>query len=392
MISKIIINYFLGFAFIKVEGYYVERFMNCCIKSGIFMWSIDRKKMTIVYAKTGLENISKIREIAPKFGCEVSIKKQKGFPILIEKCKKRKAFVFSFLIVCVVILQLSTYIWNIEIDGLDKIQEAEIIKYLEEKGVKTGVLKRKLNINKIIEEIRTEREDIAWIGIEFEGTNARVRISEASKKPEIIDEKEFCNIVASKDATIKKISAQNGTIIAKEGDKVKKGDILIAGWMQGNVTDKYYVNSQGSVLANVIYSQTVKIQKNTTERVKTGKKNKKIAIKFNNFKINFYKVLSKFENYDTIITTKKIKFFSNFYLPINIINYENSEVKIVEKKFDYESAKAYGETEAKKKLDEKINGEIKNSIVDVKEYDGYFDVTVTYDVIEEIGTKEKIEL
>ena len=38
----------------------------------------------------------------------------------------------------------------------------------------------------------------------------------------------------------------------------------------------------------------------------------------NNFKINLYKTLPNFENYDTINETNKIKLFKNFYLPIAI--------------------------------------------------------------------------
>ena len=41
-------------------------------------------------------------------------------------------------------------------------------------------------------------------------------------------------------------------------------------------------------------------------------------IKFNNFEINFNKRLPNFKKYDTIETNKKLKLFSNFYLPIEL--------------------------------------------------------------------------
>ena len=103
-----------------------------------------------------------------------------------------------------------------------------------------------------------ERNDISWIGIEFKGTNAIVKIVEATKKPDIIDEKYFCNIVASKDAVITRIVVQNGTAQVKVGDTVKKGDILIAGWMQGEHTEKYFVNSAGEVKGKIQYTQIEK--------------------------------------------------------------------------------------------------------------------------------------
>lgn len=54
---------------------------------------------------------------------------------------------------------------------------------------------------------------------------------------------------------------------------------------------------------------------------------KKYAININNFRINLYKRLSNFEKYDTIYATKKLKLFSNFYIPVELIECNNSEIK-----------------------------------------------------------------
>lgn len=55
-----------------------------------------------------------------------------------------------------------------------------------------------LNTKETINKIRLERNDLAWIGIEIQGTNAIVKVVEADMKPEIIQEDEYCNIVATK--------------------------------------------------------------------------------------------------------------------------------------------------------------------------------------------------
>ena len=81
--------------------------------------------------------------------------------------------------------------------------------------------------------------------------------------------------------------------MVKQGEEVKEGDVLIAGWMEGKYTGKNYVNATGSVKAKVLYTQTEKIDKKVTKKEETGNSENKYAIKFNNFKINFYKTLSK---------------------------------------------------------------------------------------------------
>ena len=68
-------------------------------------------------------------------------------------------------------------------------------------------------------------------------------------KPEIIDEEEYCNVVANKEGIILKVNARNGTPLVKEGDVVKQGDIVIGGWMEGKYTGIRYVHAQGEVEA-----------------------------------------------------------------------------------------------------------------------------------------------
>lgn len=390
MLFKILINFLFGYLNIELEGYYIERFINTCISKNIFLWGIKRTKSTILFANIGAGDFKQAAKIAKKHGCRIKIKSKSGLPFIIKKYKKRKIFFILLFLVIIGIYTLSKFVWNIEITGNTKVDSNEILSALEEDGLKVGVLKSKVNTDEIINKIRYQREDIAWIGIELDGTNAIVKIVEADSKPEIIDENDYCNIIATKDAVIEKISAQNGTLMVKEGDTVKKGDVLIGGWMEGKYTGKNYVNANGEVKAKVIYSQSEKIGKKEIKREQTGKNENKYAIKFNNFKINFYKTLSKYEIYDTMYTNKKIKLFSNFYLPIEVIKYTNYEVTETEISYGKGEAKIEGQKRAEEKLNKLIEGEISKKDVNITEFETYYDVKVTYEVIEQIGTKEKI--
>ena len=159
---------------------------------------------------------------------------------------------------------------------------------------------------------------MAWMGIELKGTNAVVKIVKASSKPNIIDENEYCNIVANKSGIITKINAQNGTANVKVGDTIKEGEILINGWMEGKYTGVRYVHAKGEIEAKVWYTESKKIPYILTQTRQTGNIENKYIIKINNFEINFSKKYSKFKIYDTIETDSKFKIFSNFYLPISL--------------------------------------------------------------------------
>ena len=292
----------------------------------------------------------------------------------------------------VIVLSLSNFVWNIDIRGNNTISNKELIETLKQEGLKIGVLKSKINTKEIINKMRLNRNDLAWIGIELKGTNAIVKIVEADKKPEIIPEDEYCNIVATKPAMIVKVNALNGTPLVKEGDVVKENTPLIGGWLEGKYTGIRYVHANGSVEAKVWYTNKQKIELKQVIASENGNSETKYSVRLNNFTINFYKTLSKFQKYDTIEENKKLKLFSDFYLPIELIKKTNYELVDKEILYEKEEAKQEAVNRAKEMLDEQIENKenILNTYINYQETEDYIEAEVIYEVLEEIGTKEKI--
>ena len=347
MFIKILLKYILGYVRITVEGYYIERFINICTTSKILIWNLKREKGVRLYLNIGIKDFFEAVKIAKKLKCKVKI--------------------------------------IMEMTGIEED--------VKKAGLNVGMKKEKINVQEIANKIRLKRNDISWIGIELKGTNAIVRVVKAKEAPEIVDEKEYSNIIAKKSGVITKIIAQNGTTMVNIGDEVEENQILIAGQMEGKYTGIRNVHSLGEVEAIVKYSKTEKIPLKTIEKVATGKKETKYKLKISNFQINFYKTLSKFEIYDTIETEKKFKIFSNLYLPISITKITNQEQEKIEKSYTKEDAIQIGTTKLEKIIEDEIgtNKNIIDKKVDVIEIDNYIEVNVTYEIIENIGIQEKIE-
>ena len=391
MFFRIILKYILGYINIKIEGYSVEKLINICIKNGMLLWNIKRSKSTIVYANVGVKEFREIVIIAKKNGCKIKIINKKGLPFLLHRYKKRKIIFILIIAILFVLVALSQFIWNIKIEGNEKIESSQITQILENKGIKLGTAKRNIDKQKIINEIRLERSDIAWIGIDIEGTNLIVKIVETNAKPEIVNEEDYCNVVATKDAQIVKISAQNGIPLVKEESVVTKGDILIAGWIEGKYTGTRYVHANGEVMAKVWYTKKEEVLLNQVIEQETGIKENRYKLKINKFEINLFKRLPKYEKYDTIETEKKLKIFSNFYLPIELIQITYKEKLESQITYGIEEAKDIG----RKKAEEELQNEINNTNVLQKYENAYVNsnsvtIELTYEVLENIGTKEKI--
>ena len=230
------------------------------------------------------------------------------------------------------------------------------------------------------------------MGIELKGTNAIVKLVKADEKPEIVDKNEYCNIVSNKTGIITKINVQEGTANVKVGDTIKTGDILINGWMEGKFTGIRYVHARGEIEAKVWYTKNRKIPYNLTDTEYTGKEENKYRIKFGNFEINFSKKYSKFKIYDTIETENKIRLFSDLYLPISIVKTTYKEKKEVKKSYTVEETKNIGIKELEEELEKEIENKdnIVNKNINTYEEEDGVQVYVTYEVLENIGTNEKI--
>lgn len=232
MILKRIKNFCLGYLLIEVEGFFIERFFNICAKEKIRLWGTKRKNKIAVTTKMSIEDFRKIRKIAKETNSRVRIKKKRGIIFEIKKYKNRKVFIFLFFMLVLSIFALSNFIWNIEIIGNEQISEKELIEILNKNGLRQGSLKMKINNKKIIDKIRLENPKISWIGIDIKGTNAKITISEATEKPKIIDENEYCDIVSTKEGIITKISAINRNSISKRRRRSRSGT-KINWWMDG---------------------------------------------------------------------------------------------------------------------------------------------------------------
>lgn len=393
MVFKIILNYLLGFVNITVEGFFVERFINNCINNKIFLWGIRRKSTTLLTTNISIKDFKCIRTIGRKTKCKVNINSKKGLPILLHRYRKRKILIIILIPIILGILISSTYIWNIEINGLNNINSEEIIEQLKEEGVDIGKRKNSIDTKTVINNIRLKRNDVSWMSIDMKGTNIIITIVEAEKKPDIVDKEKYCDIVSDRNGIITKITADVGTALAKVGDIIEEGDVLIGGYMEGKYTGIRNVHAKGKIDARVWY--TKRIESGFTREIKeeTGVQKNIYSINLNNFKINLYKSLPNFENYDTINEINKIKIFNNFYLPIEI----NKTTYVEQKKSNI----TYGKEELKEiliselqqqfKLDGIDNLNVLNKIVSFYEKDNSIELEMTYEVETNIGVEKEIE-
>lgn len=275
---------------IKVVGY-LDRFMNKCIKNNIFLFNInyindDTATMTIY-----LNDYKTIKKL--NYYSKISITGYNGLDRLINNFKsnffKYLIVLFSFILMDV----LTSFIIDVNIIHENKNIRSLVLKELNNKGIKKYSLAYSdSKLEQIKKEIIKDNPNtLEWINITRSGMKYIVRIEERIIKEDQNDNS-YRHVVATKEGQITKILSSKGEILVRQGDYVKKGDILISGSI--NLYDEIKGNTAatGTVYANVWYEATIKMPKKETITKPTGKKrynlniNNKILLKnkYQNFK------------------------------------------------------------------------------------------------------------
>ena len=165
MIFRILLRYILGYVNISVQGYYIERFINVCISKNIFLWNTKIEKSTYAHANVGIHDFKRIKEVAKKTRCRIKLNSKHGLPFLMNRYRKRKIFAILLLVIFIFVYVQSRFIWNIQIEGLDRIEQSELMTQLESAGLRIGKPKSEVDVQEIINKIRLDRDDIAWMNM-----------------------------------------------------------------------------------------------------------------------------------------------------------------------------------------------------------------------------------
>ena len=280
----------------------------------------------------------------------------------------------------VLIFVLSSMIFDVDVITNDSKMKMLLINELNNNGIsKYKFRKSYKTIEKIKKNIKEKYKDnIEWIEIENIGTKYVVRY-----EPRIInktkDTNKPRNIIAKKDSIITKITASSGEIIKGVNTYVKKGDIIVSGYIYLNEDIKDIKSSDGIVFGEVWYKVSIKYPYNYKEIIKTGNINNTISINFLNKKLVFSKYKNKSIT-DNIIIKDNL-------LPINISFSKEEEIKIIKESKNVDEIVE----KALNKSRDKIDSLLKKSEY-IKEFkilnkyinNDYVELEIFYTVVEDI--------
>ena len=262
-----ILKYINGYLYIKVSGPATQRFMNLCGARKILLWKI-RKVDDGYEMYVSRKAFFQMKDIAFKTSSKVEILKKIGLPFFVGKIQHKWYFIFLLLLIILIGFVSQYFLWNIEIEGEQEIQENEIMEYLSQSGVKKGILKKTIDISGLEQNLRNDFDSITWVSAYLEQNTLMIVLCENDKK--LIEQKgnqEEYHICVTKDGTVKSIITRTGTPLVQIGDAVKKGDYLVLGSVQILDQNENPLYQEGvEADADIMIETTIKKQFRTTRK------------------------------------------------------------------------------------------------------------------------------
>ncbi|MDD2401207.1 MAG: sporulation protein YqfD [Clostridia bacterium] len=223
-----------GYLEVILNGNNPERVINMALSRGIHIWDIKQTGEKCYKLKVSIGGYKALRYLIRRSSCKAKIVAKRGMPFLLMRAQRRKLLVVGAFLFCIIIYILGSFIWFIEITGNEKISTNIILSKVQEYGLKRGVPKASLKSKVIKEKLLLEIPELSWVGVHIQGTKIIIEVAEKTLMLDS-DKNKPADLIACLDGEIEELLVLTGTSLVKEGDKVKKGQTLIAGLFYSHV-------------------------------------------------------------------------------------------------------------------------------------------------------------
>ena len=381
------------------EGENLTSLINQAVQQGMELENLERLDEHRIRLKVPLSQFIPFYRLVRKAGNRVRIVKKEGFPFFLKRLKKRKFFVVGSVLFFMLILLFTALIWNVQVEGTEKIPVQHVQALLKKEGVYPGQLKMRLPDREEVQyRLLSQLPQASWIGFRVEGTRVVVTVVE-KKEPDLAEEKNNdagpVHLVATKNALIYDLKVERGNPLVEVNDVVEEGQILVSG-IYGDLNDsksKKIVGAKGKVLGEVWYESSVVIPLERKRKVYTGQRDRHVyPYLFSHVIKNPFHKKSSFKSTEVIDRFHFLK-LARWEFPIGWVEQEELEMEWMKERLTVDQAVQEGLVHAKEDLLQKIGSDgriLGQKVLQKRQENGKVYLKVHFDVIENIAKIQPI--
>ncbi len=177
-----------------------------------------------------LAEFRRVRPAARAGGARLRIVRRAGLPVELGRLRRRPVLVFGALFGAAALYVLSSCVWFVQIQGVERLPAAEVRYAAAQLGVRPGVWRASIDAQRVARRLPMLVPDLAWAAVRLRGTLATVQVMERLQPAPAHEQvAQPGDIVAAHAGVVSAIEVQTGQALVHSGDRVQAGQVLIQG-------------------------------------------------------------------------------------------------------------------------------------------------------------------
>ena len=255
--------------YVTVEGLNLERLIRQAGEAGIPLAHMKRRgrKMTALVRE---EQLDVLQDMAVRGGWRMTCGRRQGLGRALDMLRQRRMLAVCAMLAVTVLLMASQMMWQVELRDAGAY-EADIRQYLEELGIRPVIWRRRVDTAALRDALEWRYPRIAWFECAWRGMTLRITAVQGTAQGETITHLGSGDVVAMRDGIVMSVVTVAGTPQVKDGDSVRKGQVLMAGQERTAGEETRPVMARGTVYARVWDSAAVRLSAVETRTAYTGR-------------------------------------------------------------------------------------------------------------------------
>ncbi len=237
-----------GFVVMRIHTVAPERCLNRLTEHAIQFWDVTVVDALTIQLCVPYRSAARFCKMVEQMQAEAEIVREIPGIWFFLRWLKRPLLLLTIVTALFVTLELPNYIWVITVSGNETIPDAQIIRALDELGIRFGTRTDSFQSQDVKNQLLNAVNGLQWVAVNCSGGNCQVLVKEREESPELLDWHQTTDVVASTDGVIQELRVLDGFAQCAVGDTVTAGQILVSGVMEWAV-DVQKCHAQAEIYA-----------------------------------------------------------------------------------------------------------------------------------------------
>lgn len=389
------LNLLRGCARIEICGARPVKTLERMAAAGVEFWRTEYVDEFTLRLSVRYRRVSKIMTLAELSQCTARVVGLRGLPREAKRMRKRAALSLCALALLAALTASSLFVWDVEVIGNERLSDGEILRALEDCGVKSGAFWPDFSAEAVRDAVMLRLPELRWMSLNFRSSRAEVIVREDIEKPELYDSRRPVDVISAATGIITKMTVLDGFPLKGVGSAVLPGETLVTGRWESPISGAVrYVHAKAEIEARTWYEITAQTSLETMKKDYGGGRFHRWALRIGEKRVNFYNSSGKtYGNCDKIVEEYPMALKGVFTLPLTLVRESCERYELVPVKVTVPEAEAELKAALLLELERRLDGRGEPVSINysISQKNNILTVTLRAECIEDIALEIPID-